>query len=183
MADVSVRPARAADADEIGQIQIDTWRTAYRTVVPAAALDALDLDAARQAWRSAIEDAPSPQHRVFVAQEQEWLVGFAAVSPADPAEAGLSIPTVTATVGPLLVEPRWGRRGHGSRLLAAIVDTAVSDGTRRLITWLPAGDTASLSFYRAAGWDVDGYARGLDTGAGEVREIRLHTALDERGDG
>jgi hypothetical protein len=43
---------------------------------------------------------------------------------------------------------------------------------------VPAGDGASLSFYRSAGWDTDGFARVLDTGAGEMREIRLHVALE-----
>ena len=41
MADVSVRPARAEDAAEIGRIQILTWRTAYQKLLPAAVLEAL----------------------------------------------------------------------------------------------------------------------------------------------
>ena len=41
MADVSVRPAAPDDADDIAQIQVDTWRTAYRDLVPAPVLAAL----------------------------------------------------------------------------------------------------------------------------------------------
>ena len=71
----------------------------------------------------------------------------------------------------------WGRRGHGSRLLAAAVDTARTDGMTRAVTWIPEGDRASLVFYRSAGWAEDGLVRALDTGAGELREIRLHVWL------
>jgi hypothetical protein len=48
---------------------------------------------------------------------------------------------------------------------------------RRLVAWVPATDTASLEFYRSAGWEADGLQRSLDTGAGTVAELRLHAAL------
>ena len=49
----------------------------------------------------------------------------------------------------------------------------------RAITWLPEGDTASRDFFVSAGWAPDGLARALDTGAGELREIRMHASLAE----
>ena len=70
-----------------------------------------------------------PRHRVLIAVEQSEsaspVVGFVAAGPADeqalaPEEPAL--PDDIAAITDLLVEPRWGRRGHGSRLLAATVD-------------------------------------------------------------
>lgn len=179
MADVSVRPARADDAAEIARIQVDTWRTAYTGVLPAAVLAGLSVDAARDAWALAVQSPPSPRHHVLIAQEQHWTVGFAALAPADDLEAGDPEPATTVLLGLVLVEPRWGRRGHGSRLLAAAVDHARGDGMTRAIVWVPENDTASREFFTGAGWAPDGLARALDTGAGEVREIRLHTSLVE----
>ena len=113
--------------------------------------------------------------------EGEWRVGFVAFGPAE-AEAGAQSDDLqsgtTIAVAPLLVEPRWGRRGHGSRLLAATVDTARLDGIARAIAWVPEQDTASRDFLVSAGWAPDGLVRALDTGAGELREIRLHTSLE-----
>ena len=171
MADVSVRPARAEDVPEIARIQLDTWRLAYREVLPEPVLDALTVEAATEAWASAVGAPPSPAHHVLVALEQHWLVGFAAVVP-DEEEA-------TAAFGPILVEPRWGRRGHGSRLLAAAVDHARADGMRRAVAWVPEADRTTQAFLTSAGWEPDGFARGLDTGAGELREVRLHVSLAE----
>jgi GNAT superfamily N-acetyltransferase len=170
MADVSVRPAVPGDVAEIGRIQVDTWRTAYQGVLPAAVLATLTVDAATQAWGAAVA-AAAPKHHVLVAMEQDWRVGFAALSPGE--EDG------TVEIGPVLVEPRWGRRGHGSRLLAAAVDHARADGMTRAIAWVPEADTATQQFLTSAGWEPDGTARGLDTGAGELREIRLHVSLAE----
>ena len=77
----------------------------------------------------------------------------------------------------MLVEPRWGRRGHGSRLMAAAVDLAREAGMTRAVSWIPEADTVTREFLVGAGWAPDGLVRALDTGAGELREIRLHVAL------
>lgn len=179
MADVSVRPARSEDVGEIARIQIDTWRFGYRDVVPAAVLAALGIEPALAAWTEAIGSPPSARHHVLVAQEQSQVVGFAAIGPADDLLAEDPDPEHTVAVGPVLVEPRWGRRGHGSRLMTAAVDHARADGMTRAVSWIPEADTVSREFLVGAGWAVDGVARALDTGAGELREIRLHTDLDQ----
>jgi GNAT superfamily N-acetyltransferase len=179
VADVSVRPARPDDAREIGGIQLRTWQVAYGEILPAAVLSALTEDAAAEAWLAAISTPPSTRHRVLVALEQEWLVGFAAIGPAEGLEASDPEPQRTGAVAPILVEPRWGRRGHGSRLLAAAVDHLRRDGMTRAVVWIPEADTPSRNFLISAGWAPDGLARALDTGAGELREIRLHTLFTE----
>jgi GNAT superfamily N-acetyltransferase len=181
MADVSVRPAGPDDAAEIARIQLDTWRTAYNEILPALVLDNLVVDDAAAAWTSAITERPSARHHVLVAMEGEWRVGFTAFGPADELADDDPEPESTVAVAPLLVEPRWGRRGHGSRLLAATVDHARQDGMTRAIAWVPEKDAASRDFLVSAGWAPDGLVRALDTGAGEVREVRLVTSLAEPG--
>ena len=177
MADVSVRPAVAGDASEIARIQIDTWRTAYSDILPEPVLAGLSLAQVEASWTQAITAAPTPRHRVLVAMEQQWRVGFVAFGPAEEFEDGDPEPHTTIAVGPVLVEPRWGRRGHASRLLAATVDLARQDGMTRAVAWIPEGDTPSREFLVSTGWAPDGIVRALDTGAGELREIRLHTSL------
>jgi GNAT superfamily N-acetyltransferase len=177
MADVSVRPARPDDAAEIARIQIDTWRTAYAEILPAAVLDGLSAADAEAVWAAAITERPSARHHLLVAMEAEWRVGFVAFGPTDDLEPDDPEPATTIAIAPMLVEPRWGRRGHGSRLLAAAVDHARQDGVTRAVAWIPEADTASRDFLTSAGWAPDGLVRALDTGAGELREIRLHTVL------
>lgn len=179
MADVSVRPAVADDAAEIARIQLDTWRIAYADVLPEPVRAGLSTDAAQLAWGTAITTPPTPRHHVLVAVEGSWRVGFSAFGPADDLEADDPEPQRTLAIAPLLVEPRWGRRGHGSRLLAATVDLARADGMVRAVMWLPESDAASREFFLSAGWAPDGLVRALDTGAGELREVRLHVSLQE----
>jgi GNAT superfamily N-acetyltransferase len=183
MADVSVRPARGADAAEIARIQLSTWQIGYQEVLPSVILDQLAQPQAQaeaeQNWRAAVAEPPSPRHHVLVALEKDTLVGFVALSPADELAGEHPSAGATTLLGPLLVEPRWGRRGHGSRLLAAAIDHARTDVMTAALIWLPESDQVSIGFFVAAGWAQDGYARAFDTGAGQLRELRLHTSLSE----
>ncbi|HEY7100393.1 MAG TPA: GNAT family N-acetyltransferase [Mycobacteriales bacterium] len=174
MADVAVRAARPADVPEIARIQVDTWRTAYTRFLPESVLAALDVTAAAQAWEAAVVSPPSPEHHVLVATEGSYTVGFVAVGPSGEEDARPG----EAEVAALLVEPRWGRRGHGSRLLAAAVDYLRQDGMTGLVAWVPDGDRASTAFYESAGWEPDGTARILEADGGSVRETRWHVALE-----
>lgn len=177
MADVSVRPAAGEDAEEIARIQLEAWRIGYVDVLPAAVLEGLDAGAIARSWHGATVAPPSGRHHVLLALEGEHRVGFAAFGPDPDLQPDDPSPEATAAISILLVEPRWGRRGHGSRLLAAIADLARADNVSRLVAWAPAAHHPTLEFYRSAGWEPDGLQRTLDTGAGEVNELRLHTSL------
>ncbi len=171
MAVATIRRAVPTDVDALVRIQSDTWRAAYAQLVPAAALDRLSGPEARAAWRAAVTAGGG--YHVFVAGEGEWTVGFcAAVHHSGRDGAGI------AEVATLLVEPRWGRRGHGGRLLAAAAAALRVDGAQYGLAWVPEADAASRSFYKAAGWNVDGTVRVLDTGEGELREVRVTGSLD-----
>jgi GNAT superfamily N-acetyltransferase len=177
-ADASVRPALPGDAAEIARIQVVTWRTAYRSVLPSAVLDDWDPAAAETSWRAAITSPPTPGHGVLVALERNTLVGFAAYGPAELTAGEQQDPSgPTSEMSTLLVEPRWGRRGHGSRLLSAVADLAGTGGATRLQVWLLEDDRVSSGFYESAGWAPDGWARTLDTGDTPLREVRWHALL------
>ena len=171
MALATVRPAVEADVDDLVRIQSDTWRAAYAQLVPAAAIAELTGPAAHDAWRAAITAGDG--YHVFVASEAEWTVGFCAAAHYG-GEGGAAIDEVST----LLVEPRWGRRGHGGRLLAAAAEALRRHGAEVGWAWIPEADATSRAFYARAGWAADGAVRGLDTGAGTLREIRLSGPLE-----
>jgi GNAT superfamily N-acetyltransferase len=183
-----VRPARPDEAGEIARIQLTTWRVAYRRLIPRQVLDELDPDWLAARWHEAITAPPSPRHRVLIAIEQAESgnqpavqpVGFLASGPAD--EAALApdeepLPADVVAVTDLLVEPRWGRRGHGSRLLSAGVDLWRQDGFRTAVAWAYDQDPATLAFLASSGWEPDGARRALDVDDLLVPQLRLHVDL------
>ncbi|SFQ05993.1 L-amino acid N-acyltransferase YncA [Amycolatopsis arida] len=183
MSTAEVRPATPADAPEIARIQRMTWRTAYAELVGDRALAELDAPGTERRWAAAIEH---PGTAVYVAVEGVSTVGFCVAGPAPEEEvagADGALPADAARVGlvaTMLVEPRWGRRGHGGRLLATAAAGLRAAGAERGITWAAQSDSATLAFFRRAGWHPDGTVRTLDTGEKTLREIRLTGTLDLR---
>lgn len=181
-ADVSVRIAWADDAAAVADVQIRCWRERYAGLLPADLLDHLPADEFAAAWRSAITRPTDARQRVLVALERAAVHGFAATAPATDADAD---PGADAEVTELVVDPAAGRRGHGSRLLHAAVDTMRADRFRRAVVWLNATDDTLRAFLTASGWAPDGAHRELDlTGDGSVsvKQVRLHTDLTSDAD-
>jgi GNAT superfamily N-acetyltransferase len=180
-----VRPARTSDAEEIARIQLTTWRVAYRRMLPRQVLDDLDQSWLAERWLEAITSPPSRTHRVLVAIEQadqEYVVGFAASGPFDanalaPEEELESVGDSVGAFTDLLVEPRWGRRGHGSRLLAATVDLWREDKLTSAIAWVFEQDPALKKFLGSAGWAPDGATRALDVDDMLVDQLRMHCQI------
>jgi GNAT superfamily N-acetyltransferase len=180
-----VRPARPDDAAEIARIQLATWRTAYRRMFPAHVLANLDEAYLARGWQEAITAPPSAKHRVLIAVEQSesssWTVGFAAAGPADEQALAPEEPPLgddVAAITDLLVEPRWGRRGHGSRLLAATVDLWREDGFSSAVAWAYDADKVMQVFLASTGWEPDGAGRALDVDDMLVPQLRMHVAVD-----
>lgn len=170
-----MRPARPSDAAEIARIQLTTWRTAYQRLMPRHVLAQISEDWLRERWSEAVTSPPSPTHRVLVAVEQtqqDYVVGFLASGPDEDDDT-------VAAITEFLVEPRWGRRGHGSRLLSAAVDLWRQDGYAQARAWTFESDIPMTKFLGSAGWARDGLRRELDVDDLMVPQIRWHVDLQE----
>lgn len=88
------------------------------------------------------------------------------------------LPETTAAITELLVEPRWGRRGHGSRLLSAAVDLWREDGATEALAWVFDQNPAMRKFLASAGWAPDGNTRALDVDDMLVPQSRYATSFE-----
>jgi len=157
-ADVSARPAVPGDEQAIAAIQIAAWRDWM-----GAAADALPMDEIEGQWASAIKNPPSRQHRVFVATDGPHAVGFAALAPTE--------------IIALEVAPEHRRQGHGSRLLAACVDTLRITNAAEVRAWAFEGDDVREGFLAGAGLGVGGVRRVLEGPDGELAERMWRASL------
>jgi ribosomal protein S18 acetylase RimI-like enzyme len=177
-----VRPARAADADDLARVQVASWRSSFAEIVPSALLAELTGEEAsaiwRDRWRAAIASPPTSRHRVLVAVSDSAareVAGFASAGPATDADRW---PGTDAEIYEFRIAPDRTRRGHGSRLLHAAADTLVADGFHTVSTWVLEVDVARQRFLEAAGWAADGARGELDVGV-SVPVGRWHTRISE----
>lgn len=173
----SCRLARVTDADAIAHCQIAAWRERYGQSWPPELLASLDHDGVSHEWTRAILSPPDPQVRVLVATDRaDTVVGFAALGPASDPDLGSGCLEVVAWE----VHPDSRGRGHGSRLMSAVADTAQSLGAESMSMWLATDEDARREFAAACGWGPD-TAHRVRESAGEMdaqrAEVRLVTWL------
>jgi GNAT superfamily N-acetyltransferase len=172
-ADVSVRLARPADAEAIAGVQREVWSRSYAELVPPEVADEIDLAESTTGWLGAITAPPTHRHLLLVALENGEVVGFSTHGPAEDDDLDQQ---VTGELFAIHVSPGHLRAGHGSRLMAALVDHARTDGFDALVGWVFAADDAVRGFLTEAGWDADGATRDLDLGR-LIHQVRLHTDI------
>ena len=75
---IIVRQAKIADAPAIAQVNIDTWRTAYRKIIPADYLAQLSYEKRESDWQEILENVKNTGIYVCVAENSSGeIVGFA----------------------------------------------------------------------------------------------------------
>jgi GNAT superfamily N-acetyltransferase len=157
----TVRAATMADADEIGRIQVETWREAYAPLLPPQTIAGFDVAARQQLWREGLAREPRPGSATFVALADNVTVGFATVgASASEDEAG--------EVYAIYVHPSsWGH-GAGRSLIERSEESLRNAGFARALLWVLEGNDRAERFYRAAGWEHDGEKEDVFHGAAVV---------------
>jgi ribosomal protein S18 acetylase RimI-like enzyme len=150
-----VRRAVVDDADAIERVRTDTWRDAYRGLLPDTLLDGLGYDGTR---RRALMAAMPMEHFVLVAEAHGAVVGFCiggpSRSPSDP---------FRGEVYAIYVLPEHQGRGAGRALLEAAMTELLGRGFGSMIIWVLRENAPSRRFYeRMGGVHVRDEERELD---------------------
>jgi L-amino acid N-acyltransferase YncA len=157
----AIRRAAISDAAEIARIHVETWRTTYPGIVPAATLATLDQAEREQSWR---ERLISDRFPIVLARSEDAVVGFAAGGALrEP------IGIFDAELYALYVQKGAHGCGAGQALCRAVASELRSLGYSGLVVWVLAANPA-VSFYQHLG----GYAvaeKTIEIGGAALREI------------
>lgn len=169
---VTVRLAGAADADEIGRIQVETWRAAYAGLMPDEAIEGFDVASRQRMWQEGLGRTPRPGSATFVVEDSGEVVGFASVGASRDQEAQLEAELYAIYLHP----SRWDR-GIGRALLQRAEESMRSSGFREAVLWVLEGNERGERFYRAAGWEHDGGSKLDEFQGATVTELRYRKRL------
>jgi len=168
---VAIRPAIPADAPHIARVHVESWRTAYRGLVPQSILDGLSIERRAEFWSRRL-DEPG-ETRTWLGELDGEIVGFVATArPADP-----ELPPDTAEIESIYLLARSRGLGFGRRLLQRATRDLVERGFASAILWVFTANERARRFYEAAGWQPDGTAQMLDFDGTAIEEIRYGVDL------
>ncbi len=144
---VAIRSASPDDAPAIARVYVETWRTAYRGIVPASYLAGMSEAAWEGHWRRVLDD---PEGReilrcVLVAETEVGVVGFATGCrewSGDGAYEG--------ELDDVYVLQAHQRHGLGRLLVGGVAGRLGHDGLRSLLVWV-ADRSPACAFYTALG--------------------------------
>ena len=128
---VTVRTAVHADADAIGRVQVETWRAAYRGLMPDEAIAGFDLEGRQRMWREGLARQPRPGSATFVAELEGEVVGFASVGRSRDEESDNE-----GELYAIYLLPSCWDRGIGRALIERAEESMRASGFERAILWV-----------------------------------------------
>jgi ribosomal protein S18 acetylase RimI-like enzyme len=141
-----IRPAVHTDAPAIARVHVDTWRAAYRGMIPDDYLDNLSYEQRTAFWARAISDPFTPNF-VHVAEDDTGrIVGFASGGP--------PMNNLTGYEGELhaiYVLPDAQGKGVGRQLVRAVAQTLRERGVTSMFLWVLKDNAPSRAFYESLG--------------------------------
>ena len=158
---ISIRQGVPADAEALAHLHIDVWDDAYTGLMPQGILDdRREKVAERVARWEEILGRPEP---VWLAEDEEGLVGFASAGPARDNDVEDLLELYALYVRAVY----WGA-GVGHALFSTTV------GDRAAYLWVLAANDRAIRFYERQGFRLDGTEDEHDEGL-HVRMVRAGT--------
>jgi GNAT superfamily N-acetyltransferase len=159
------RRARLADAEAIGAVQVASWRTTYRGIVPEDYLASMTVEDHANRWARLLA-RPGSLDLTFVVEEEGRVVGFAMGG--SEREGDRRFPGELYAIY-LLQEAQ--RQGHGRALVEAVSGALLQRGLRSMLVWVLRDNLGARRFYERLG-GVYIREHDLDFGAGfTLREV------------
>ena len=146
--DWSIVPADSNDATTLAGLHVESWRTAYRSILPTAFLDGPLEENRTSLWQTRLTDAQTPRRLVLKAVAASEVLGFACVLVDEEPAWGPRLDN-------LHVRPHLKGLGIGSALFKAshswVTDVARHD---LMHLWVLEENHAARRFYDRHGGSV-----------------------------
>ena len=153
---MNIRRATIDDAAALARLHIDSWRSAYRGLVPDSHLDNLDYDRRAERFRESLAGQLEETHLV---EQDGDMLGFLTLGACR--DEDLDQETSGEIWGIYLAPEHW-RKGVGGQLCRYGERILESRAYRIATLWVLAGNDQARRFYEAMRYEVDGAAKMLN---------------------
>jgi len=160
---ITIRKAEPKDANTLGQLQVTSWRSAFRNIASDKYLDAM-ISTEKQAedWKQITADH---QQVVLIIEENESAIGYVWARPEDD-------PVVDwdAELMSIHVLPEHKHQGLGRKLFAAAASQLKEQGCQSVYLWVLVENLPARKFYETLGGQYVGKHQ-IELGDRELTEV------------
>jgi ribosomal protein S18 acetylase RimI-like enzyme len=162
-----IRRAEPSDANGIAEVKVASWKSAYRGILPDSLLDNLSVEHNESRWRARIIEHTS---QVLVFEQNDRIIGFVAFGASRDEDADQER---VGEVYAIYLEPREWRRGHGSSLVGAAIESLQEEGYAEVTLWILHNNERGIKFYEVVGFEADEAAKVVTRKDGtELHQVR-----------
>lgn len=154
------------DAARVAEIQVRSWQTAYRGIVPDTYLDAMNPEDRAVKWREILQAADS---ELLVIEEAGRILGWA--SWGDCRDDDMD-PRKTAELWAIYLCPSAYGRGYGWQLWQEVERRVLEEGREEMTLWVLERNERARRFYGKAGFVPEPGARKVLERLGGIAELR-----------
>ena len=147
---VQIRTALTTDSIALAQIQVDSYQTAYRGILPDEILDSFSYSEQEQDWQDWMQEKPSDQLLVAEAESRE-IVGYALSR-----MGRTKLEPYDGEVMALHVRTDFQHRGIGRALFMESARGLQALGSLSLLVWVLELNHPAIRFYQRMGGKATG---------------------------
>lgn len=157
---------RDDDFGAVADVYVQSWKTAYRGIVPDHYLDKLTADR----WGATLRAEPEMSLGMF---DDGRIIGTSKVSRSRD-EAREDCGEVIS----IYMLPEYAGQGHGRELMRAALRKLADEGYTDICLWALRENTRAGGFYRRMGFRLTGRSQTESIGGKELVEVEYMLRLD-----
>lgn len=140
--EIAIGPARAQQAQALAKLHADTWRLAYRGIIPHLALEKMIAGRGPRWWQKKLNAG----EQMLVAEFDEVLAGYVYFGANRASALGFG-----GEIFELYMQPEYQGVGLGEKLFDAARRHLKKTYARGFLVWALAENDGACAFYRAMG--------------------------------
>ena len=169
---MSIRPANPSDARSIAEVNVASWRSAYRGLLPDSVLDNLSVEDKADRMRARIIEHTI---QVLVLEQNSAIIGFVTFGASRDRDADQE--RVGEIYAVYLGPGNW-RKGHGSALVNAAIASLQGAGYTEVTLWALYNNQRAAQFYQAVGFEAEGATKEETRADGtKLYEVRYRRSI------
>ena len=141
-----IRQATLDDIPGIARVHVDTWRTAYVDIVPAAHLAGLSYEQRESRWREILIPMGDLRCHFVAENDSGQIVGIATGGPERD-----GMPGYDGEIFGLYVLAAYQSQGIGRALLQTVAQRLAADRFKAMILWVLKDNLQARAFYETMG--------------------------------
>ncbi|MDD5678337.1 MAG: GNAT family N-acetyltransferase [Kiritimatiellae bacterium] len=155
---MKIRRAIITDAFCLAKIHVDSWRAAYRGLVPDTHLNSLDYNRRTEGFRKRIEAGDA---ETYLLEQGCKIIGFVTFG---IYRENNTKQNNSGEIWGIYLDPDAWRKGYGTILYKEAEKMLKERGHTTIFLWVFAQNTRARRFYEAMGFKTDGGSKTLNFG-------------------